>query len=263
MPPSYWNSAAWPSPRSSTIEIFRPRVRNAVSRRRSSSVWKSKSSVSKMSASGRNVTELLGGRAVGERLALDELGLRRAARVLLREDVAVAADLDVQPLGQGVDDRHADAVQPARDLVAAALAELAAGVQHGEHDLDRRQALLLHHRHGDAAPVVDDRDRVVGVDRDGDLGAEAGERLVDGVVDDLVDEVVQAHDPGRADVHARALADRLEALEDGDVLGVVAGGAAAHRRVVYAALPCALFRAVAACCQWPSDDVRTPRIPGR
>ena len=48
--------AAWPSPRSSTIEIFRPRVRKAVSRRRSSSVWKSKSSVSKISASGRKVT---------------------------------------------------------------------------------------------------------------------------------------------------------------------------------------------------------------
>ena len=78
------------------------------------------------------------------------------------------------------------------------------------------------HRDGDAAPVVDDRDRVVGVDRDGDLGAEAGERLVDGVVDDLVDEVVQAHHAGRADVHARALADRLEAFEDRDVLRVVA-----------------------------------------
>ncbi len=58
MPPSYWNSAEWPSARSSTIEIFRPRVRKAVSRRRSSSVWKSKSSYSKMSASGRNVTDV-------------------------------------------------------------------------------------------------------------------------------------------------------------------------------------------------------------
>ena len=44
-----------PSPRSSVIEIRRPRVRNAVSRRRCSSVAYSKCSVSKISSSGRKV----------------------------------------------------------------------------------------------------------------------------------------------------------------------------------------------------------------
>ena len=78
------------------------------------------------------------------------------------------------------------------------------------------------HVDGDAAAVVGDGDRVVGVDDDLDLVGLAGQRLVDGVVDDLVDQVVQAARAGRADVHARALADRLEALEDGDVLGAVA-----------------------------------------
>src|SRR5699024_5607432 len=43
----------------------------------------------------------------------------------------------------------------------------------------------------------------------------------DRVVHDLLDHVVQAALTGGADVHARALADRLEALEDGDVRGVV------------------------------------------
>ena len=112
-------------------------------------------------------------------------------------------------------------MQAAGDLVAAAVAELAAGVQDGQHDLDGRALLLLHHRDRDAAAVVDDRDGVVGMDRDVDARAVAGERLVDGVVDDLVDEVVQAAHAGRPDVHAGSLADRLEALEDGDVLRVV------------------------------------------
>ena len=49
----------------------------------------------------------------------------------------------------------------------------------------------------------------------------AGQRLVDGVVDDLPDQVVQAALAGRADVHAGALADRLEALEHRDRAGVV------------------------------------------
>ncbi len=62
---------------------------------------------------------------------------------------------------------------------------------------------------------------VVGVDGHVDAVAVAGQRLVDGVVDDLVDQVVQARGTGRADVHAGALAHRLQALEDGDVLGAV------------------------------------------
>ena len=55
---------------------------------------------------------------------------------------AVALDLDLDALGQRVDDRDADAVQAAGDLVAGA-AELAAGVQDGEYDGDRRQLLAL------------------------------------------------------------------------------------------------------------------------
>ncbi len=55
MPPSYWNWTRLPSPRSSVSVIRSPAVRNAVSRRRCSSVPKSYSTVSKMSASGWNV----------------------------------------------------------------------------------------------------------------------------------------------------------------------------------------------------------------
>ena len=195
-------------------------MRKAVSRRRCSSVANSKSSDSKISRVRQEGDRRAGLARVGSPLL--ELALRDAARVGLAPDVAVAADLDVQLLRQRVDDGEADAVQAAGDLVAAAVAELAAGVQDGQHDLGGRLLLLLHDRDGDAAAVVDDGDGVVRVDRDRDGVVAAGERLVDGVVDDLVDQVVQAAHTGRADVHAGTLADRLEALEDGDVLGVVA-----------------------------------------
>jgi hypothetical protein len=57
---------------------------------------------------------------------------------------------------------------------------------------------------------------------DPDGVAIAGQRLVDRVVDDFVDEVVEATLAGRADVHAGPLADRFEALENRDVGGGVA-----------------------------------------
>jgi hypothetical protein len=61
------------------------------------------------------------------------------------------------------------------------------------------------------------------VERDGDVVGVAVEVLVNGVVDDLPDEVVQALAVHAADVHRRAFADRLEAFEDGDVFGGIAG----------------------------------------
>ena len=51
----------------------------------------------------------------------------------------------------------------------------------------------------------------------GSTGARGLHHLVSEVVDNSVDEALA----GRADVHARALADRLESLEDGDRGGVV------------------------------------------
>ena len=147
-------------------------------------------------------------------------GLAALGEVLLPL-AAVAVDLEVEAARQRVDHRHADAVEAAGDLVALA-AELPAGVQHGQHDLGRRLALVL----GvvvdrDAAAVVGHAAAAVGEQRDVDPGAVAGHRLVDRVVDDLVDEVVQTGRAGGSDVHPGAFADRFEALENGDVLGGV------------------------------------------
>ena len=104
---------------------------------------------------------------------------------------AVAVDLELEPARQRVHDRHADAVQAAGDLVALA-AELAAGVEHREHDLGRRLVGVLGVRiDGNPATVVDDAATAVGEQRDVDARRVTREGLVDRVVDDLVDQVVQ------------------------------------------------------------------------
>ena len=135
-------------------------------------------------------------------------------------DLAVLADLDLEPLGQGVDDRRADAVQTAGDLIAPA-AELAARVQNGIDDLERGLSRLLLDVNGDAAAVVRHGDGVAGVDGHADVLAVACQRLVHRVVHDLVDEVVQTRRARRADVHAGALAHGLQTLKDLNLTGVV------------------------------------------
>ena len=100
-------------------------------------------------------------------------------------------------------------------------AELAAGGQDGGDDLQRGRAGLRLNIHGDAAAIVGDGDGVALVDGDVDLGAVTGQRLVDGVIHDLVHQVVQTGRAGGADVHTGALADCFQSLKHLDLRGVV------------------------------------------
>ncbi len=139
--------------------------------------------------------------------------------------VAVAPDLDVELLRERVNAADADAVQAAGDFVGGGV-EFAAGMKLGEHHLDGGHHLAVgqgHHVDGNAAAVIDDGDGVVDVNDDIDFFGVAGQRLVDGVVHHLIDQVMQAHLAGRADVHGRTEANCLKAFKDLDIFaGVVA-----------------------------------------
>ncbi len=119
-------------------------------------------------------------------------------------------------------------MQAAGDLVSAP-AELAAGVEDRVHDFEG----ILPGRvlaDGHASAVIAHDDHAVRLDGDVDGGGMTRHRLIDRVVDDLPDEVMQAALIGRADVHARAASDRLEALEDLDACGGVVAACAPSLR---------------------------------
>jgi hypothetical protein len=82
-------------------------------------------------------------------------------------------------------------VQPAGHRVRLAV-ELAARVQHGEDDLDRRALLGRMHVDRHTAAVVDDPHATVREQHHLDVVSKTGKRLVDGVVHDLPHQVVQA-----------------------------------------------------------------------
>ena len=143
-----------------------------------------------------------------------------APRELHAVDLAVLVDIDLEPLGEGVDDRRADAVQAAGDLVSAA-AEFAARVQDGEDDLKGALARLLLDIDGDASAVIRDGYHVARLNGDLDMGAVARESLVYRVVDYFIYKMVQAGGAGRADIHTRSLADSLKTLEYLDLTCVI------------------------------------------
>ena len=124
---------------------------------------------------------------------------------------AIAAHLHFHLCGKGVHNGNAHAVQTAGNFVSLAT-EFAAGVQNGEHDLDRGNLLLGVLVHGNAAAVVLTGDGIVGVDGHLDGIAVPGQSLVHSVVDHLVDQVVQTAGAGGADVHARAFANSFKSF---------------------------------------------------
>ena len=135
-------------------------------------------------------------------------------------DLAVARDLDLEPIGERVDAFRADAVQAAGIFVGA-LAEFAAGVQIRQHELDRRHLEFRMHVDRNAAAVVADGNRAIDVNGDFDLGAIAGEMFVDRVIEHLENAVMQTAFIGVADIHAGPFPDGFEALQFVDLGGVV------------------------------------------
>ncbi len=132
-----------------------------------------------------------------------------------------AIDAQIEPRGEAVDDRDADPVESARHLVRV-LIEFPAGVQVGHDDLGGGHSLLVVDADRNAAAVVGDGARAIGVQRHGDGVAIPAERLVDRIVDDLIDHMVQAGAVvGVANIHTRPLAHRVQPAQDLDRLLVI------------------------------------------
>ena len=144
--------------------------------------------------------------------------------------VAVAPDFDIEFLRERVDAADADTMKTAGDFIGGGV-ELATRVQLCEHHLHRGHALAtgqIHHVHGNTTAIVDDSDGIVDVDDDFDLFGVAGESFVDGIVYDLVDEVMQSHLTRGPDVHCGTEANGFKAFQDLDVFAGVAVVIAVH-----------------------------------
>ena len=170
---------------------------------------------------GRARPEADFGPGAGAVANLLEWCLRLTQVIGLLVDMAVATDGQQQLVREGVYHGDADTVQAAGDLVGVVV-KLAARVQHGHDDFGSGATLFRVDVDRNTTTVVTDGDGAVGMDLDLNIGAVAGQSLVNGVVDDLEHHVVQTRAIIRiADIHPRALADRIQALQYLDIRGVV------------------------------------------
>ncbi len=145
---------------------------------------------------------------------------RVAAAIRLPPHCAIAHHFDRALDRKRVDHRNAHTVQAAGDFVRLVI-KLAARMQYGHDHFQRRLLLRRMHVHRNAASVVDYLNRAVGLKRHLDVIAESGHRLVNRVVDHLVNEMMQPARTDIADVHRRTATNRLKTFEDGDVFGGV------------------------------------------
>ena len=144
-------------------------------------------------------------------LTLDEL-IRDGVGEVLVPVLAIALNVRLNAGGQGIDHGNTHTVETTGNGVRLRV-ELTARMQLSHDDLDGRNARGVHF-HWDTTAVIDDLDATILEESDGDLVGVARHCLIDGVVNNLPDQVVQTTGTGGTDVHAGTLADGLEAFQN-------------------------------------------------
>jgi hypothetical protein len=105
-------------------------------------------------------------------------------------------------------------MQAAGHLVGI-LIEFTAGVEDGHDDLGGRASFGTYDAGRDAAAIILDTDRLVGMQGDTNLGTIAGENFVNGIIDGLENHVMKTRSVlGITNIHTRALTDGIQTFED-------------------------------------------------
>ncbi len=114
-------------------------------------------------------------------------------------------------------------MQTAGDLVGI-LVELTACVKLGHDNFGGGDAFAGVYVGRDAAAIVGNGDRAIGIERDRDDVGMAGQGFIDRIVDDFIDHVMQARTVvSVTDIHAGALADSVQSLQNLDRVRAIFG----------------------------------------
>ena len=136
-----------------------------------------------------------------------------APLIALLVNISIQINLNLQPLGEGVYNGCANAVEAAGYLVAA-VAELSACVKDGKHHLNRGQTRFFLYANRASAAVVDYGDGIVLLDGHFNGITISRQCLVHRIIYNLIYQMMKTSGACTADVHARPFSDGLKPLQN-------------------------------------------------
>ena len=104
--------------------------------------------------------------------------------------LAILVNIDLQPLRKGINYRRTYTMKSTRYLVSAT-AELATGMKHRKYDFYGRKSCFFLDSNWDSTSIINNSNRIVGIDDHIDLCTISSQSLVNGVVNDLIYQMME------------------------------------------------------------------------
>jgi hypothetical protein len=133
---------------------------------------------------------------------------------------AFAVNVGLQPLTEGVDNTDANSMQPSCDFVRFVI-KFSTSVKSGKNNLQGTYVSLFMEFNRNAPAVILDGTGAIGVDVDDYIVTITCEGLIDGIIQDLIDQMVQPIKAAVANIHIRSFTYRVNTAEDFYFAGVV------------------------------------------
>ncbi len=135
-------------------------------------------------------------------------------------DLPIPVNLHITPFRKSIDSRDTHTVQAAGYFIAPTT-KFTACVEHGHHHFQGRLLDLWVHIDRDATSVITYGDAAIRVNIYLNAIAGACQRLIDRVVNHLVDEMVKRFDVCAAHIHSGSASNGLQAFQYLDVFRLV------------------------------------------
>ena len=135
-----------------------------------------------------------------------------------REAVGMGRNFEI--LRQRVDDRHADAMQSAGNLVRVII-EFSAGMQFRHNHFDRRYIFFFMNTDRNSTAIIQHTDAVVRVNGHFNLIAKTGHGFIDAVIDDFIYQMMQGFHIGAADIHPRSATYSFQPFKNLNAAGII------------------------------------------